>query len=159
MAQTTSNLTELFFHDLKEYNGKNFKDLYRTDLEAVKQALDTKDEKSVYQQFKAFSSATTRFFIFLDHHNEITDMEGHILYYKLKLDLINQAFSEYPADPDKLKPFQDELKEYVDTHKEKEYDPTEYATKIFNEVVTPVIEEVSSDSESEKYEESNYATA
>lgn len=152
MIQTTSNLTELFFHDLKEYNSTNFKDLYRTDLSTVKQALDNKDEKSVYQQFKAFSSATTRFFIFLDHHNEISEMEGHILYYKLKLDLINQAFSEYPADPDKLKPFQDELKEYVDAHKDKEDDPIQYATKLFKDVAVPAVEEQHKKSGSETYE-------
>lgn len=96
-------LVTLFFHDLKEYNSTNFKTIQKADL--------TQDNATVH---KAFSSAVTRFFIFSERHPEISDTEKKILYFKLKIDMIAQYFSEYPdTNLDLLKAFQLELKEHV----------------------------------------------
>lgn len=96
-------LVTLFFHDLKEYNSTNFKTIQKADL--------SKDNATIH---KAFSSAVTRFFIFSERHPEISDTEKKILYFKLKIDMIAQYFSEYPdTNIDLLKAFQLELQEHV----------------------------------------------
>ena len=96
-------LVTLFFHDLKEYNSTNFKTIQKADL--------SEDNATIH---KAFSSAVTRFFIFSERHPEISDTEKKILYFKLKIDMIAQYFSEYPdTNIDLLKAFQLELQEPV----------------------------------------------
>lgn len=96
-------LVTLFFHDLKEYNSTNFKTIQKADL--------SQDSATVH---KAFSSAVTRFFIFSERHPEISDTEKKILYFKLKIDMIAQYFSEYPdTNIDLLRAFQIELQEHV----------------------------------------------
>ena len=96
-------LVTLFFHDLKEYNSTNFKTIQKADL--------SEDNATIH---KAFSSAVTRFFIFSERHPEISDTEKKILYFKLKIDMIAQYFSEYPdTNIDLLKAFQLELQEHV----------------------------------------------
>lgn len=96
-------LVTLFFHDLKEYNSTNFKTIQKADL--------TEDNATIH---KAFSSAVTRFFIFSERHPEISDTEKKILYFKLKIDMIAQYFSEYPdTNIDLLRAFQIELQEHV----------------------------------------------
>lgn len=96
-------LVTLFFSDLKQYNSTNFKTIERADL--------TKDDATVH---KAFSSAVTRYFIFAERHPEISDTEKKILYFKLKIDMIAQYFSEYPeTNTDLLRAFQLELQSHV----------------------------------------------
>ena len=96
-------LTNLFFKDLKSYNETNFKDIHRATLEI--------DDPKVH---KAFSSVVTRYFIFAEKHPELSDEDKRILYFKLKIDMIARYFSEYPdVNIDLLRPFQLELKEYV----------------------------------------------
>ena len=96
-------LVTLFFHDLKEYNSTNFKTIQKADL--------SEDNATIH---KAFSSAVTRFFIFSERHPEITDEDKRILYFKLKIDMIAQYFSEYPeTNTDLLRAFQIELQEHV----------------------------------------------
>lgn len=96
-------LTQMFFHDLKEYNSTNYKNLLEADL-----------SKNDPAAFKSFSSVVTRFFIFKERHPEITDEEANILYFKLKLDLVAQYFTEYPdSNPETLIAFQLELRNYV----------------------------------------------
>lgn len=96
-------LTNLFFHDLKQYNATNFRTIERADL--------SKGDAVVH---KAFSSVVTRYFIFAERHPEISDTDKRILFYKLKIDMIARYFSNYPdVELDELKAFQLELKEYV----------------------------------------------
>ena len=84
---TTNELINLFFSELKRYNNTNFKSLVEADLRK------DGDDPMV---MKAFSSALTRYFIFHEHHPEITEEQNRIIYYKLKFDLIGKYFSEYP---------------------------------------------------------------
>lgn len=96
-------LTNLFFHDLKQYNSTNFRTIEKADL--------SEDNATVH---KAFSSVVTRYFIFAERHPEVTGPERQILYFKLKIDMIARYFSDYPAaNLDLLKAFQLELQQYV----------------------------------------------
>lgn len=100
-------LTDTFFHDLKEYNNKNFRDMCRLDIKDASPTL-----------LKAFSSVITRYFIFLEHHPELSNSDARLLFFKLRIDMIGRYFSEYPdTDPDMLRPFQQLLIEYSDKEK------------------------------------------
>lgn len=100
---SSKDLTRCFFKDLKSYNSSNFKAIATADL--------TKQDAAVH---KAFSSVVTRYFIFKEKHPEITETEHNILYFKLKLDLVAQYFSEYPdTTTDNLVAFQIELRNYL----------------------------------------------
>lgn len=104
---TSLELVTLFFHDLKEYNATNFRTIQKADL--------TEDSATVH---KAFSSAVTRYFIFAERHPEISNEEKHLLYFKLKIDMVAQYFSEYPdTNLDLLKAFQLELQQHVKREK------------------------------------------
>ncbi len=106
--RSTKELTDLFFQNLKEFNPSNFKTLQTADLSVESPVVH-----------KAFSSVITRYFIFRQKHPEITDEENKVLYFKLKLDLIANYFSEYPdSSTDNLIAFQIELRKYVKEHKE-----------------------------------------
>lgn len=106
--RSSKELTDLFFRDLKSYNSSNFKTLEKADL----------SEYSAVTH-KAFSSVLTRYFIFQEKHPEVTEEENRILYFKLKLDLVGQYFSEYPeTNTDRLVAFQIELKNFVRENKE-----------------------------------------
>lgn len=97
------NLSDLFFHDLKQFNATNFRTIERADL--------SKSDAVVH---KAFSSVVTRYFIFSERHPEISDTDKRILFYKLKIDMIARYFSNYPdVELDELKAFQLELKNYI----------------------------------------------
>lgn len=103
-----SELTRLFFSDIKRYNVTNFKAIAKADL--------TKDDPAVH---KAFSSIVTRYFIFKERHPEISEAEHNMLYFKLKLDLVAKYFSEYPdTTTDNLVAFQLELQKYIRECKE-----------------------------------------
>lgn len=100
---SSKELTQIFFHDLKQYNSTNFRTILKADL--------SKEDATVH---KAFSSVVTRYFIFSERHPEVTDTDKRILYFKLKIDMIARYFSNYPdVSLDELKPFQLELKNYV----------------------------------------------
>lgn len=110
-----SELTRLFFSDIKRYNVTNFKAIAKADL--------TKDDPSVH---KAFSSIVTRYFIFKERHPEISEAEHNMLYFKLKLDLVAKYFSEYPdTTTDNLIAFQLELQKYIRECKEGAVDDPE----------------------------------
>ena len=101
--RSSDELSKLFFSDLKKFNTTNFKTISKADLSL--------QDATVH---KALSSVITRYFIFRERHPELTEPEFHILYYKLKLDLIAQYFSKYPdATPDHLIAFQIELNNYI----------------------------------------------
>ena len=98
-----SELTQLFFKDLKSYNSTNFKTIEK---------LDIVEDNAVIH--KSYSSVITRFFIFVERHPELSSADTKMLYYKLKIDMIARYFSQYPAtDFEDLKPFQLELRTYV----------------------------------------------
>lgn len=107
---TTNELMCLFFTDLKKYNITNFNHLLNANL-----ATHTYDPVAL----KSFSSVITRFFIFKEKHPEISDDEGQLLYYKLKLDMISRYFSQLPdGSPEDLVAFQKELKEFIKEHRQ-----------------------------------------
>lgn len=96
-------LTQTFFHDLKQYNSTNFRTIEKADL--------SREDATVH---KAFSSVVTRYFIFAERHPEISDTDKRILYFKLKIDMIARYFSNYPdTNLDELRAFQLELRNYV----------------------------------------------
>lgn len=97
------DMPKVFFADLKKFNHTNFTNLLKADLSVYSPATA-----------KCFSSAVTRFFIFMDAHPELTIHDGRILYYSIKLDLVAKFFADYPAgNLDDLKAFQAELNQYV----------------------------------------------
>lgn len=101
--RSSSELTNMFFSELKSYNSNNFKAIATADL--------SKQDAAVH---KAFSSVVTRYFIFKEKHPEISEVEHNILYFKLKLDLVAKYFSEFPdTSTDNLVAFQIELKNYI----------------------------------------------
>lgn len=105
MVSRLDDLQDLFFKDLKSYNSTNFRTLLKSDLHS---------DKDMSVVHKAFSSVVTRYFIFREKHaGELTDSEFNMLYFKLKIDLISEYFSEYPnSDISTLISFQDQIKEY-----------------------------------------------
>lgn len=105
--RTSKELTELFFSELRHYNQPNFKAIARADL--------SKQDATVH---KAFSSVITRYFIFREKHPEVSEVEHKMLYFKLKLDMIADYFSQYPdTTTDNLVAFQIELKKYIKEHR------------------------------------------
>ena len=106
--RSSKELTDTFFADLKNYNSTNFRTLEKADL--------TKESAVTH---KAFASVITRYFIFVEKHPEITPEEDKVLYFKLKLDMIANYFSEYPeTTTEYLIGFQLELKNWVKEHRE-----------------------------------------
>lgn len=104
---SNKDLSSLFFSELKKYNLTNFRTI-------AKAALD-EDDAVVH---KAFSSVVTRFFIFLEKHPELSQTDGNILFFKLKIDMIARYFAEYPASSfDELRPFQLEMQHYLKSNK------------------------------------------
>lgn len=102
-----NDLINLFFKELKQYNSTNFHTIERADL--------SQDNAVVH---KSCSSVVTRFFIFKEKHPEISDAEFKVLYFKLRIDMIARYFAEYPASSlEDLKPFQEELRRYVEETK------------------------------------------
>lgn len=96
-------LAHNFFSELKQYNGSNFKALYKLDVESKSPSV-----------IKAFSSVITRYFIFCEKHPEVSDMDKRILYYQLKIDMIGRFFASYPdTNTADLIAFQTELQYYV----------------------------------------------
>jgi len=94
--------SDVFFKELKQYNSTNFRALQKADL-SIEDASVT----------KAFSSAITRFFIFVEKHPELSVSDKRVLYFKLKLDMVAQYFAEYPeSNLDLLKGFQFELQKF-----------------------------------------------
>lgn len=105
----TSNASELFFNDLKQYNSTNFRTLSQVNV-------SDNDDSTLH---KSFSSVVTRYFIFREKHPEIDENTMKMLYYKLKIDMVARYFSEYPAaSSEDLRPFQIELQNYVRSIKE-----------------------------------------
>lgn len=101
---SNSSIYKCFFHTLKEYNSTNFKTIYKLDLSDASPTL-----------LKSFSSVVTRFFIFQEKHPEYSAEEMKVLYFRLRIDLVARYFSEYPVGQlDDLRPFQVELRRYVD---------------------------------------------
>lgn len=99
----STELIKMFFHDLKQYNPTNFRTLESGNIQSKSPEVH-----------KAFSSVVTRYFIFVEKHPDLSEIEGRILYYKLKLDMIARYFASYPdCNPDELIAFQTELKNYV----------------------------------------------
>lgn len=108
MVVESSKLSEVFFKELKQYNSTNFKTLLNANLE--------EDSPVVH---KACSSVVTRYFIFVEKHPEFTEADAKLLYFQLRIDMIARYFSEYPvAHVEDLRPFQDELKRFVEKSKE-----------------------------------------
>ena len=101
--RSKTELENMFFCDLKNFNTTNFKAIANADLSV--------QDATVH---KAFSSVVTRYFIFREKHPEVTEEENNFLYYKLKLDLVAKYFSEFPdTTTDYLIAFQLELRNYI----------------------------------------------
>ena len=99
-TDSISDLLDLFFRDMKDFNKNNFKSIHTADLSKGA-------DLSVY---KSFSSIVTRYFIFCDKHPEISEEMRKLLYYKLKIDLIARFYTEYPVgDIKDLEAFKREL--------------------------------------------------
>lgn len=96
-------LCNMFFNELKAYNGTNFRNLATADL-----SVDNPVTK------KCFSAVVTRYFIFREKHPELSEGELNLLYFKLKLDLVAQYFADYPdASTETLVAFQLELRRHI----------------------------------------------
>jgi hypothetical protein len=97
-------LTNIFFSDLKNFNKSNFRTLEKADLSEHNAVIH-----------KAFSSVITRYWIFSEKHPEISEEDKHILYFKLKIDMVARFFADYPdeSNTDLLRAFQIELQQYV----------------------------------------------
>lgn len=109
MSHSSSELSNMFFSDLKKYNVTNFKSVANADL--------VMDNPVIH---KSFSASITRFFIFAEKHPDLSQGELKMLYYKLKLDMVARYFAEYPApDMKDLEPFQKELQSYINACKKK----------------------------------------
>ena len=105
---SSNKLSDLFFSELKRYNNSNFKTLVNAKLE---------QEDAVVH--KACSSVVTRYFIFVEKHPEISESDAKMLYFQARIDMVARYFSEYPASNiSDLRPFQDELKRFVERSKE-----------------------------------------
>ena len=108
--RSKTELSDMFFSELKRYNLTNFRALAKADLLDADPAL-----------YKAFSSVVTRFFIFCEKHPELNSIDRNVLFFQLKIDMIARYFSEYPAaSMDDLRPFQRELQHYLKVQKEDE---------------------------------------
>ena len=108
----SNDTLDLFFHDLKKYNSTNYRHICGCDLTNIDSTA-----------FKAFSSVVTRYFIFVEKHPELSDIDAKMLYFQAKIDLVAKYFSEYPmSDPSKLKPFKDIFDKYIDIHEEDSYE-------------------------------------
>lgn len=102
-------LLDPFFYELKKYNSTNFRNIIEADLSNVTPC-----------SYKAYSSAVTRYFIFIEKHPEITEVEANMLYFQARIDMVARYFSEYPmSNPEDLKPFQDEVIRYTHRTEEK----------------------------------------
>lgn len=107
-------LSHVFFSELKQYNGSNFKTLRTASLTGVVTS-DT---------FKAFSSVITRYFIFASKHPEISPAELRVLYFQLKIDMIGRYFASYPASNiSDLVAFQRELLCYLEEVSDDDKEP------------------------------------
>ena len=80
---SNSELVDMFFRELKQYNSTNFKSIERADL-------NYEDSKV----FKSCSSVVTRYFIFKERHPEIPESDMNRLYYKLRIDMILFRFKK-----------------------------------------------------------------
>lgn len=108
----SNSILDTFFYELKKYNTSNFKTLINDDLSCVTPKI-----------YKAYSSAVTRYFIFIEKHPDITEVEANMLYYQARIDMVARYFSEYPmSNPDDLKPFQEELRRYVKRYEGKNHE-------------------------------------
>lgn len=106
---SNQELSDLFFSELKQYNSTNFKTALKADLDKAGDAV-----------FKSFSAVVTRYFIFSEKHPEIPEADKRMLYFKLKIDMVAKYFSLYPdIHVDLLKPFQLEMRSYVEEKKQK----------------------------------------
>lgn len=113
--RTSKELTNLFFADLSRFNRSNFKTIAKADL--------SKQDAVVH---KSFSSVLTRYFIFKEKHPEVSEVEHRMLYFKLKLDMIAEYFSEYPdTTTENLIAFQLELRKYIKEQRSKGIDEEE----------------------------------
>lgn len=103
-TDSISDIVDLFFRDMKDFNKNNFKSIHTADLSKV--------DLNVY---KSFSSIVTRYFIFCDKHPELSEEMRKLLYYKLKIDLIARFYTNYPVgDTEDLNAFKRELDMSVD---------------------------------------------
>lgn len=103
-VSNTMMISQQFFTELKQYNGTNFKKLYSADLNDLNPS-----------DLKAFSSVVTRYMIFCEKHPEFSELEKHMLWFQLKLDMIARFFADYPKqDTSNLVAFQTEIKYFVD---------------------------------------------
>lgn len=94
-----SNIVDMFFKDMRDFNKNNFKSIHTADLTNV--------DLNVY---KSFSSIVTRYFIFCDKHPEVSEEMKKLLFYKLKIDLIARFYVNYPVgDVEDLRAFKREL--------------------------------------------------
>lgn len=94
--------SSVFFKELKSFNSTNYRTLLNADLSA--------EDASI---IKAFSSAITRFFIFVEKHPQMSETDKRVLYFKLKLDMVASYFADFPeSNIDLLKGFQHELLKY-----------------------------------------------
>lgn len=112
--RSSTELSDLFFQDLKKFNSNNFNILNRCDL-----------SENIYDArvYKSFSSVITRFFIFAEKHTDLTEYEIRLLYFKLEIDMIAKYFSMF-LDPgikvDWLRPFQNELRNFIERSKNRD---------------------------------------
>ena len=124
--KTANELEYMFFDELKTYNQTNFHTLATSDV--------TQNDGKIR---KCYSSVITRYFIFREKHEELSEAELNVLYFKLKLDMIAQYFATYPdSDVGVLVAFQNELKTYVESSKSDSTLDEDEVTEQTAEVIT-----------------------
>ena len=99
-----SNVIDMFFCDMKDFNKNNFKSIHTADL-----------SKLDINAYKSFSSIVTRYFIFCDKHPELSEEMKKLLFYRLKIDLIARFYTNYPAgNVEDLNAFKSELDQSIE---------------------------------------------
>lgn len=104
----SSNVRDMFFKELKEYNPTNFRAILRSDLSIPSPGI-----------YKTFSSVVTRYFIFCEHHPEVDPVTLRILFFDVGIDTIASYFAEYDnSDLTNLIEFQNKLIDFCKRSKE-----------------------------------------
>ncbi len=104
----SSNVRDMFFKELKEYNPTNFRAILRSDLSNPGPGI-----------YKTFSSVVTRYFIFCEHHPEVDPVTLRILFFDVGIDTIAAYFAAYDnSDLTNLIEFQNKLIDFCNRSKE-----------------------------------------
>ena len=80
--------SKMFMEETRHYNSTNFRKL-RTCLDISHPVLNQ-------PTWKALTSLTTRYWLFIEKHPELTESDRHMLYFLLGIDRIGKLMASYP---------------------------------------------------------------